>query len=45
MDNIALIKKSGPQIQTEVIHGAGHYLFIDHLDEVAAKVNTFLAAK
>lgn len=45
MDTIALIKKSGPQIQTEVIHGAGHYLFIDHLDEVAAKMNAFLAVK
>jgi hypothetical protein len=44
-DMIALIQKSGPQVQTEVIHGVGDYLFIDHLDEVAAKMNAFLAVK
>jgi pimeloyl-ACP methyl ester carboxylesterase len=41
-DFIALIKKSGPQVQTEIINGSCHYLFIDHPDEVAAKMNAFL---
>jgi len=39
--NIALITKSGPQIVTDEIQGAGHYLFIDHLEQVVKEMNTF----
>ncbi len=40
--DIALIRKSGPQIQIVQLPGAGHYLFIDHLDEVVARMQRFL---
>ena len=39
--DIALIRKSGPQIQIVQIAGAGHYLFIDHLDEVVKRMRNF----
>ena len=41
--NIALIRRSGPQIQIVQIAGASHYLFIDHRDEVAMRMQKFLA--
>lgn len=40
--DIALIKKSGPQILVAQVAGAGHYLFTDHLDDVVKKMNDFL---
>lgn len=40
--NVALIRKSGPQIQIEHIAGSHHYLFIDHQEEVAKKMKVFL---
>lgn len=40
--NIALIQKSGPQIMTAEVQGAGHYLFIDHLGQVVNEMNNFL---
>jgi non-heme chloroperoxidase len=39
---IARIKKSGPQIRIDRIAGSGHYMFIDHQDEVARKMKFFL---
>lgn len=39
---IALISKSGPQVQIAKVSGAEHYLFIDHQDEVVAKMKAFL---
>jgi non-heme chloroperoxidase len=39
---IARIKESGPQIHIERIAGSGHYMFIDHQDEVAGKMKIFL---
>jgi pimeloyl-ACP methyl ester carboxylesterase len=41
--DIALIRRSGPQIQIAQIPGAGHYLFIDHLEQVVKIMQTFLA--
>jgi hypothetical protein len=40
--NMALIKKSGPQILIAQVAGAGHYLFIDHLDDVVKKMSDLL---
>jgi len=40
--DIALIKESGPQVQVAQLPGAGHYLFIDHLNDVVNKMNGFL---
>jgi hypothetical protein len=40
--NMALIKKSGPQILIAQVAGAGHYLFIDHLDGVVKKMSDLL---
>lgn len=40
--SIALLQKSGPQIEIAQLPGAGHYLFIDHLDDVVRKMNNFL---
>jgi non-heme chloroperoxidase len=42
---IARIEKSGPQIQVERIAGSGHYLFIDHEDEVARKMKLFFRSE
>lgn len=41
-DNVALIKKSGPEIQVERVAGSRHYLFIDHQAEVTRKMMVFL---
>jgi pimeloyl-ACP methyl ester carboxylesterase len=41
--DIALIKRSGRQIQIAQIPGAGHYLFIDHREEVVTRMQRFLA--
>jgi hypothetical protein len=42
---IARIEKSGPQIRIERIAGSHHYMFIDHQDEVARKMNLFLGVE
>lgn len=41
--NIALIRRSGPQIQIVQVAGASHYMFIDHRDEVVVSMQKFLA--
>ena len=43
--NISLITRSGPQIQIVQIPGAGHYMFIDHLDEVVIRIQSFLTGE
>lgn len=40
--DIALIKKSGSQIQVVQLVDAGHYLFIDHLGQVVTRMQRFL---
>ena len=40
--SIALLRRSGPQVEIARLPGAGHYLFIDHLDDVVKKMIAFL---
>jgi len=40
--SIALLRRSGPQVEIARLPGAGHYVFIDHLDDVVKKMLTFL---